>query len=298
MIAVVRLDQTRHLVLGQRLGAVVELGDHFAFGEDVAVRIAGQTRVLAVLVHQRVIVLARVDAVENLLRLCLGFLVRADGLTRGGIHGRDQDVLGRDVVIRKILAQILVARHVGTIFAIIVLIERIVALADIHEVVVALIREAEVCNLLGKSVIAHRINGILPQLGHLLFLIVGQLKAQLVKLLQYHARIHRLVLGGLRHGRTERCRRIFVIPDISHTELRIHIGIIRHVVQHIARIFIRTYLVPVDRHHDRRAAVERLIVDGHARHSPDGTAHNDNQHHNQRDGALHHFAHILTLLIA
>ena len=128
MVAVLALNQAGNFAFLQSLGSVVELVYHLTLGEGVAVRVVGQAGILAVLVHQRVEVLACVDAVEDGLRFLLRFLIGALGLAGSRINGRDEDVLCGDVVILVVLLNVLIRRGVDTVLAKIVIVQRLIAL--------------------------------------------------------------------------------------------------------------------------------------------------------------------------
>ena len=280
MVAVVALDQLGNLVLCQSLRAVIELGDHLTLGEGVAVRVVGQAGVLAVLVHQGIEVLAGLDAVENGLRFLLCFLVGALGLAGRRVNGGNQNVLRGDVVLLVILLNILVGRGVDAFLAEVVIVERLIALADVHKVLVALVGETELRDLGQISVLAGVVDAVAADLSHFLLLVVADLEAKLVELLHDDAGVDRLLLRCLRHGCTEGLRHGLVRPQVGHTHLCVHACVILHIVKHITRIFIGRYRVAVDGQYGFRIPVQRLVVDHHARHAADGRAHNDCGHGN------------------
>ena len=287
MVAVAALDELGNLVLSQSLRAVVELGDHLTLGEGIAVRVVGQAGILAVLVHQRVEVLACVDAVEDGLRFLLRFLIGALGLAGSRVNGRDQDVLCGDVVILVVLLNVLIRRGIDAVLAEIVIVQRLIALADIHEVLVGLVRKTELRDLVQISVLGGVRDAVAANGRHLLLLVVAELEAELVELLHDDARIDRLLLRRLRHGSAERLGHVLVRPQVGQTHLRIHARVILHVVEHVARVFVGSYCIAVYGQHGLRAFVQRLIVDHHARHAADGRAQYNGGHGNHCSKTLY-----------
>ena len=105
MITVGRFHEAADLAIFQSAGSVFKFTDHFAGGENIAVRVGGQAGVFAVLVHQSIEVGGQVAAflklLENIFCSCL-FLsdhVVGQRLAGGHIHGQQQNVLGRQNVI-------------------------------------------------------------------------------------------------------------------------------------------------------------------------------------------------------
>ena len=285
MVAVLALYQTGNLALAQRLGALVELVYHLAVSEGIAVRAARHARILVVLGHQGVEVLTVVDAVEDGLcqRLCL--LVRA-GFAGFGVRGGDEDVLCGDVVVLKILLELFLARHVHAVLAVVVVLERLIAQAEVHEVGVRRVAEAELCDLVQVAVIAGVVDGLLAGICQLLFLRVRQAQTQLLHLLHDNAGVHGLLLGGIRHGRAECGSSLGVVPQIRNAHLRVHTCVIRHVVLHVAGVLVRVDLIAVDGHNDRCITGQLLIMDREAGSAVNRCAHYDSQHNDQRDHAL------------
>ena len=150
-------------------------------------------------------------------------------------------MLRGDVVLLVILLNILVGRGVGTVLAEVVIVERLIALADIHEVLVGLVRKTELRDLVQISVLAGVRDAVAANGRHLLLLVVAELETELVELLHDDAGVDCLLLRCLRHGCTEGLRHVLVRPQVGHTHLCVHACVILHIVKHITRIFIGRY---------------------------------------------------------
>ena len=293
------LDQAGNLAFLQLDRRLIEGLEHLAFDEHIAVRVACEARVLADLVHHVLKVLARIQAVEHLLRHGLGLFLGA-GFARGRVGQRDQDMLSCNRVrigLLKLGDQLLVRRQVDAVFAVVVFIQRTVARAAVHHVGVSIRRKAHARQHLRIGLFAaDRLDRAFQLLLQFLLLVVADLQTGLVKVLQHNVGGNHLIIRRVLHHLHHRAAGFLVAPDVGHAELGIHLLVVQHVVIQHGCIFIRAHLVAVNRHDDRRVALHVLIVDGRAVDAPERAAHRDCHHHNQRDNALNHFTHVPILL--
>ena len=291
MVTLRGLDQAGHLALLERERRLIERLEHLALDKDVTVRIACQAGVLADFIHHIFEVLARVQAVKHLLRRSLGFLVRTGLAGHLVIQGNQDMLCGDGVALRigllELRQQFFIRRVIHTVFAVVIVLQHLVARADIRHVGIQVRGKAGLRQHQVVQFFTVLVNGVLHLALQFLLLCIAQLQAGFVKFLLDHMGRNNLVIGcGLRH--LAQCgRKLLVIPNVGQAKAGIHIGVILHVVIHHARILIRTDFLSVDRHDDRRIALDIFVVDGRTADAPHGSAHSDRHHHDQRGCALY-----------
>ena len=284
MVAVLALDQTGNFAFLQSLGSIVELVYHLTLGEGIALGILCFACILVLLGQQRVKVLAVVQAIQNSLCFLLCFLIGAGGLAGGRILSQNEDVLCSDVVVIEILLQLVIARNTYAVLAEVVILQHLCACADILVVIVVVHVKADRSQALQISVLAAKLLRILLVCrNNVLLLAVRQGQAQLIHLLLNDMDQSDLLLCGLLCGIAE-CRCHILLRETVHS---VHLLIIDDLAHHIACILICVDFLAVNRHNDRCIAFQLLIIHHKGGCAVCGCAHNDSQHNDQRNDALH-----------